>query len=148
MKSRIIIRSASGRLFLGWLSQWIIFPRLYDYGPDVNRLFSCFAESTPPRSYGKTLKAFIFSLKNSEGLPPFKCMADGKDFAIYRSSLYGPSFGQGPTFGIGNPKEDSLAQIGTPYRAPIEVENKDKVLAGHLPYGVFTPDNYEVFYLD
>ena len=36
VKGRIIIHSASGRLFLGWLSQWIIFPQPYDYSPDVN----------------------------------------------------------------------------------------------------------------
>ena len=76
-------------------------------------------------------------------------MADGKDFAIYKSSRYGPSFGAGPSFGIGDPKEDSLAEIGTPYSAPIEVNNKANVLAGPLRYGFyFTPDNYEVFYLD
>ena len=146
MTGRIIIRSASGRLFLDCLSEWIIFAQPYDYSLDVNRLFSCFAESI--EAYGETLKAFIFSLKNSEGLPPFKCMAQDKSKAIYKSSLHGPSFGEGPTFGIGYPKEESLAQIGTPYSAPREVNNKDKVLAGPLHYGYFTPDNYEVFYLD
>ena len=110
--------------------------------------FLVFAESNPVGTWSDTPKAFIFSLKNSEGLPPFKCLAKDKRKAIYKNSLYGPSFGEGPTVGIAYPKEDSLAQIGTPYSAPIEVNDKDKVLAGPLRYGYFTPYNYEVFYLD
>lgn len=111
-------------------------------------MFSCFAESNPDGTWSDTPKAFIFSLKNSERLPPFKCLAKDKRKAIYKNSLYGPSFGEGPTVCIGSPREDSVAQIGTPYSAPIEVNDKDNVLAGPLRYGYFTPDNYEVFYLD
>ena len=111
--------------------------------------FLVFAESNPVGTWSDTPKAFIFSLKNSERLPPFKCLAKDKRKAIYKNSLYGPSFGEGPFFCIAYPKEDSLAEIGTPYSAPIEVNNKANVLAGPLRYGFyFTPDNYEVFYLD
>ena len=57
-------------------------------------MFSSFAESNSIGILGNTLNAFIFSLKNSEGLPPFKCFA--KDGAIYRNVCCGPSFGKGP----------------------------------------------------
>ena len=36
----------------------------------------------------RLLKAFILPLKNSEGLPPFQCVAGGKEKAIYKYSLY------------------------------------------------------------
>ena len=110
----------------------------------VNRLFSCFADSTSRRTRrGNTLKAFIFSLKNSEALPPFKCLAKNKRNAIYMSSSYGPSFGAGPFLYIVS-QSLSMAVIGDPYSIPKEVTRKDTVLAG-TP--LFTPDNYEVFHL-
>ena len=111
--------------------------------PDVNRLFSCFAESHRRPKRGNTLKAFIFSLKNSEGLPPFKCLAEKKLKAIYMSSSYGPSFGEGPFLYIYSPSQ-SKAVIGDPYSVPKEVQRKETVLAGQ---SLFAPDNYEVFYL-
>ena len=112
--------------------------------PDVNRLFSCFADSSDKS--GNTLRAFIFSLKNSEGLPPFKCLAEDKSKAIYKGSYHGPSFGDGPFLKIeGLSAEGSQAHIVKPYKAPMEVKNKQSVLAGTA--GFFTPDNYEVFYL-
>ena len=111
--------------------------------PDVNRLFSCFAESPRRPTRGNTLKAFIFSLKNSEALPPFKCVAENERNAIYMSSSYGPSFGAGPFLYIFG-QSLSKAVIGDPYSAPKEVQNKQTVLAG-TPF--FTPDNYEVFHL-
>ncbi|XP_067048271.1 uncharacterized protein [Acropora muricata] len=92
---------------------------------------------------GNTLKAFIFSLKNSEALPPFKCLAENNRNAIYMSSSYGPSFGAGPFLYIVS-QSQSMAVIGDPYSIPKEVTRKDTVLAGKP---LFTPDNYEVFYL-
>ena len=110
----------------------------------VNRLFSCFADSTSRRPRrGNTLKAFIFSLKNSEALPPFKCLAENNRKAIYMSSSYGPSFGAGPFLYIVS-QSQSMAVIGDPYSIPKEVTRKDTVLAGKP---LFTPDNYEVFHL-
>ena len=111
--------------------------------PDVNRLFSCFAESPKRSKSGNTLKAFIFSLKNSEALPPFKCLVENELKAIYMSSSYGPSFGAGPFLYIVS-QSQSKAVIGDPYSVPKEVLNEETVLAG-TPF--FTPDNYEVFYL-
>ena len=114
--------------------------------PHINSLFTCFAESTLKGVWGETLKAFIFSLKNSEALPPFKCFAKDKYKAIFKNSAYGPSFGRGPYFRIyGKSAQRSLAVIEKPYRTPIEVNNEDRILAG--TYSYFSPDNYEVFYL-
>ena len=107
----------------------------------VNRLFSCFAESPRRSKRGNTLKAFIFSMKNSEALPPFKCLVENKRNAIYVSSSYGPSFGKGPFLYIAR---ISKAVIGDPYSVPKEVQRKEIVLAGQSS---FTPDNYEVFHL-
>jgi len=120
---------------------------------DADRLFSCFEETTPDTKYGQTKKAFIFSLKtDSQALPPFKCLANKKDKAIYRSSSYGPAFGR-PSLFIDSNKR-SMARIGAPYSVPIEVDRnapgvpvqvENKVLAGTDLS--FFPDNYEVFYL-
>ncbi|XP_067056030.1 uncharacterized protein [Acropora muricata] len=96
---------------------------------------------------GHTLKAFIFSLKNSEGLPPFKCLAKDKRNAIYDSSVYGPTFGKGSSFTTGENLAWATAKawIGAPYSVPKEVTDKKGVLAGNT--GNFYPDNYEVFSL-
>ena len=112
--------------------------------PNVNRLFSCFAD--PKDTKNHPLEAFIFSLKNSEALPPFKCLATDKTKAIYKGFDSGPSFGEAPFFKIhGNHAQNSQAVIDDPYSPPKEVDKKDLVLAGTR--GLFTPDNYEVFYL-
>ena len=117
----------------------------------VNSLFSCFADSPSSPDWGDSLKAFIFSLKNSEGLPPFKCFAENKYKAIYKSSADGPTFGKHQYTGIKIYSGDSdrmakaLARIYEPYSVPAEVNNKHKVLAG--VDGIFSPDNCEVFYL-
>ena len=59
-------------------------------------MFSSFAESDSIGILDNTLNAFIFSLKNSEGLPPFKCFAKNEHGAIYKNECCGPSFGKGP----------------------------------------------------
>ena len=109
-------------------------------------MFSCFAESPSGEKRGETLNAFIFSLSNSRGLPPFKCLAKDKDGAIYMHSGYGPSFGKKPSLSIAYPKDWSVAEIDTPYNVPKQVSDKDRnrVLTGTY---IFSPDNYEVFYL-
>ena len=60
--------------------------------PNANNWFSCFADSPSSPGWGETLKALIFPLKNSEGLPPFQCVATGEDRAIYKYSLYATVF--------------------------------------------------------
>ena len=96
---------------------------------------------------GHTLKAFIFSLKNSEGLPPFKCLAKDESSAIYDSSVYGPTFGKGLHLTTGENVDYATAKawIDAPYSVPKEVTDKKGVLAGNT--GNFNLDNYEVFYL-
>ena len=103
--------------------------------------FLFFADTTD--DWGETLKAFIFSLRNSESLPPFKCLAKYGKYAIYKDVDYGPSFGDGPFFYIKYKR--SLAYIHTPYSVPTEVSYRDNVLIGTS--GPFSPNNYEVFYL-
>ena len=112
---------------------------------DVNRFLSCFAESRGEE--GNTLKAFIFSLNNSEGLPPFKCLAKDENSAIYDSRQYGPTFGKGSHFTTGENQEwpTAKAWIYAPYSVPIEVTDEKGVLAGNTEN--FDPDNYEVFSL-
>ena len=113
--------------------------------PIDNNCFSFFADSSG--TWGETLKAFIFSIKNCEGLPPFKCFAENKRKAIYKNSDYGPSFGEGPFLRVfGKYAQRSLADIPLPYIVPKEVSNNYRVvLAG--TYRTFSPDNYEVLYL-
>ena len=116
--------------------------------PNVNRLFSRFAESSVRVTYGKTLKAFIFSLKNDKALPPFKCLAKDKENAIYKKSSFGPSFGRGACLSIGFRRDRARAEICYPYSVPVEVRNKANsrsVLGGTSGY--ITLENYEVFYL-
>jgi len=112
---------------------------------DVNRFLSCFAESR--EDPGHTLKAFIFSLKNSEGLPPFKCLAKDESSAIYDGPGYGPTFGKGLHFTTGDNSEWGKAKacIDAPYSVPKEVTDKEGDLAGNT--GNFYFDNYEVFSL-
>ena len=111
--------------------------------PDVNKLFSCFAGSPSGPMNADTLKAFIFSLKNNKALPPFKCFAQKKNGAIYKSSNFGPSFGTPVSLFIKGRK--SRAKIGNPYSAPIGVNNCNGDLTNEA--GRFDLDNYEVFYL-
>ena len=115
--------------------------------PHINSLFTCFAESILRGVWGETLKALIFSLKNKEDLPSFKCFAKDKYGAIYKNSFYGPSFGRRARFRIdGKSAQRSRALIEYPYSVPIEVDNEHRgFLAG--TDGYFSPENYEVFYL-
>ena len=119
--------------------------------PNVNSLFSCFAESPPSGISGRTLNAFIFSLKNREGLPPFKCLAKNKDGAIYNSLDSGPTFGKHQYTGItifytdNDRMAKALARIYDPYSVPTEVNDIHTALVGIR--GLFSPDNCEVFSL-
>ena len=114
---------------------------------DVNRLFSCIVESPKGVARDETLKAFIFSLKNNEALPPFKCFAKNNGLTIHKSSNRGPSFGprRRPALYIKKDPKDSRARIDDMCSVPKEVENSEDVLAGTDQ--AFSPYNYEVFYL-
>ena len=108
-------------------------------------LFSCSSESSGGYSY--TSNAFIFSLSNKEGLKPFKSNVRRPEYAIYRSSKYGPRFGSRVGIIIvnhANRNKYSRAYLGYSYPALSEVMDRRTILAGDV---FFYPDDWEVFYL-
>jgi len=99
-------------------------------------------------SYGSTSNAFIFSLRNKEGLEPFKSMVTSPSYAIYKYSSYGPTFGNGLDIYIANnanSNTNSYTYFGYSYSVPSGVQDRKTLLAGTYH---FTPDEVEVFYLD
>ena len=96
---------------------------------------------------GSTSNAFIFSLRNKEGLGPFKSMVRKPSNAIYRHSGYGPIFGHGWDIFIANnanSNQNSYTYFGHSYSLPSGVHDQSTLLAGTQ---TFTPDDWEVFYL-
>ena len=94
-----------------------------------------------------TSKAFIFSLRNKEGLAPFKSLVIGQINGIFRSSSFGPTFGGGPDILIGdnaNSNTNSYTNFGYSYSLPSGTKDRKTILAGT---NKFTPDEVEVFYL-
>ena len=153
VNSRIIALSVSGLMFLHLLSLWEIFPQLLRLvnSPDVNSLISFWlAESPSSGTWGETLNAFIFFLKKRERLPPFKCFAKDKNKAIYKSSGYGPIFGEDRGLHIcsnfSQGRAEAKVTISESYSVPAEVNDKYNVLAGTAA-ACFPHDSYEVFYL-
>ncbi|KAK2557567.1 hypothetical protein P5673_020326 [Acropora cervicornis] len=97
-------------------------------------------------TWGETLKAFVFSLKNSEDLPPFKCFAKNQYRTVYKSSSYGPKFGKLEiAYRYSNKRVEARAFLYKPYGVPAEVKNSYNDLVGTAK--PFSPDNYEVFFL-
>ena len=99
------------------------------------------------RSYGSTSNAFIFSLRNKEGLGPFKSMVTRPSYAIRKRSFYGPTFGNGPDIYIANNANtttNSYTNFGYSYSVPSGVQDKKTILAGTYK---FIPEEVEVFYL-
>jgi len=97
--------------------------------------------------YGVTSNAFIFSLRNKEGLGPFKSMVKDPTRAIYRRSGYGPTFGGWHDIKIAdnaNSNTNSYTYSGYSYSVPSGVQDRKTILAGTYS---FTPDEVEVFYL-
>jgi len=110
-------------------------------------LFSCYLDSSG--GYGSTSNAFIFSLRNKEGLGPFKSMVTNPTYAIYRGLGYGPIFGGGHDILISsnaNSNTNSYTDLGESnyYSVPSGVQDQYTILAGTRN---FTPDEVEVFYL-
>ena len=106
---------------------------------------SSFLESSG--GYTATSNAFIFSLRNKEGLGPFKSMVTNPTHAIYRGSRYGPVFGGGNDIFIAanaNSNRNSLTDFGRYYSVPRGVQDKKTILAGTY---TFSPEEVEVFYL-
>ena len=112
-------------------------------------LFKCYCYSDTSGSYGSTPNAFIFSLRNKEGLGPFKSNVTNPSRAIYRSSGHGPTFGHGYDIQIvdnANSNTYSYSYFGEykDYFVPRGVQDRYTILAGTSS---FTPDEVEVFYL-
>ena len=114
----------------------------------LNYTFSFLSESSG--GVATTDNAFIFSLRNKEGLGPFKSMVAGQSKAIYRSSYHGPTFARSGYYYYiyiahnANNNINSYAKLGGPYPAPSGAQDPDTILAGTKHY---TPDDWEVFYL-
>jgi len=109
--------------------------------------FPCYLDTSG--SYGSTPNAFIFSLRNKEGLGPFKSMVTNPAYAIYRSSSYGPIFGRGHDIFVtnnANSNTNSYTDFGqyNDYSVPSGVQDQYTILAGTRN---FTPDEVEMFYL-
>ena len=101
--------------------------------------------------YGATFEAFIFSLKNSEGLAPFvsKVTPGKAGKAIERNSYYGPNFGQDLFIHVEESrKSSSKAILGAYYPVPDSVRDKGSTILTGKHRGYFSPDEVEVFYLD
>ena len=110
-------------------------------------LLFLFLSSGTSGGYASTSNAFIFSLRNKEGLGPFKSMVTRPSNAIYRTSSYGPAFGGGHDINIANnanSNTNSHTYFGNSYSVPSGVQDKYTILAGT---NKFTPDEVEVFYL-
>ena len=107
----------------------------------------CFSESSG--GFGYTPNAFIFSLRNKEGLGPFKSMVAKPSKAILRTAHILTIFGDGYDIYItdeANSNSNSYADFGEygDYYVPSGVQDKYTILAGSR---YFTPDEMEVFYL-
>ena len=85
-------------------------------------------------------------MSNKEELDPFMSKVKRPDWAIYRSSGFGPVFGINIFIANNaNNNSNSNARLGRDYPAPAAVQNPTTILAG-TEY--FSPDEVEVFYLD
>ena len=123
---------------------FIIF--LYSYINIV--LFPCPLEASC-NCYSNTPNSFIYSLKDKEGLAPFKSIVIDPPHAIYSSTDRGPAFGKGHDFYISN-NANSIQKsythwYGNYYPLPNGVVDAQTILAGTYK---FTPDDYEVFYVN
>ena len=107
-------------------------------------LFSCYSGSSG--GYSSTSNAFIFSLRNKEGLGPFKSMVRSPSYAIKKRSSYGPTFGEHDIYIAtnANSNTNSNTNFGNSYSVPSGVQDQYTILAGTR---YFTPDEVEVFYL-
>ena len=100
---------------------------------------------------GATSEAFIFSLKNSEGLAPFvsKVKPQKTETAIDGSSYYGPKFGEDLVIHVEESRKSlSEAILGNYYSVPASVGSNRRKTILKGPEKYFSPDEVEVFYLD
>ena len=129
------------------MSEFFFFHGLRNLKFNVKYGYFTSYSSGSSRGYTSTSKAFIFSLRNKEGLAPFKSLVTGQKNAIYRSPSYGPIFGGGFDIVISenaNIDKGSYSNFGHSYSLPSGIKDRNTVLAGT---NRFTPDEVEVFYL-
>ena len=106
--------------------------------------------------YLYSTKAFIFSLRNNEGLPPFKSTLQyrwdlghwARKWAILNVEASGPHFGGANDLslmeqGYAHEERRSRSNLGSYYTAPSGAHDRSTILAGSTP---FYPDEVEVFY--
>ncbi|XP_068704326.1 uncharacterized protein [Montipora foliosa] len=93
--------------------------------------------------FGATEKAFIFSLRNAEGLPPFKSNVKDPSKAIHNVAHVGPTFGENDLL-IDRISATSSSNFGDNYIVPTGVQNRLTLLAGA---STFEEDEVEVFFL-
>jgi len=112
-------------------------------------LFLCPLEASCA-CYSSTSNSFIYSLKDKEGLAPFKSRIVDPPHAIYSRIDRGPSFGLGHDLHISNNANSELTSYthwknSRYYSLPSGIVESDSNLAGTYK---FTPDDYEVFYVN
>ena len=93
-----------------------------------------------------TNKAFIYFLRNKEGLRPFKSVVKNPSQAIYMNPSYGQACGGGHDIYIAdkaNGNVNSYAQIAFSYNSPSGVKDHRTILPGSFH---FTSGEVEVFY--
>ena len=108
----------------------------------------CFVLLESSGGAAETPNAFIFSLNHFEGLAPFvsKVKKGKTKEAVYRSSVYGPLFGQDLLIFINAASaRESFTQFGSYYYVPASVTAKLAILGWQGR--TFSPDEVEVFYL-
>ena len=108
----------------------------------------CFVLLESSGGAAETPNAFIFSLNHFEGLVPFvsKVKKRKTKEAIFRSSVYGPLFGQDLLIFINAASaRQSFTEFGSYYSVPASVTAKLAILGWQGR--TFSPDEVEVFYL-
>jgi hypothetical protein len=102
-------------------------------------------------SYRSSSSNYIFSLRNKDGLSPFRsAVYRNSGYAIYTNPTYGPTFGGAHDLYIANNADknrNSYANVGHTYRPPSGYSygssNTRAVLAGRRN---FSPTEVEVYY--
>lgn len=101
--------------------------------------------------YGYTSKAFIFSLRNTRGLKPFKSMVKQPQYAIYKKSSYGPTFGFNHELyiadnaNVGTSSHTKFDRYSSYSSFPGSSWRRSNILAGSQSFQIA---DWEVFYVD
>ena len=101
--------------------------------------------------YASSSKSFIYSLYNINGYAPVKLQIKSgrKQYAIYRGSIYGPTFGGGHDINIENNAAShrlSYTRCGDTYPLPPGYSSSGYSCTFYAGSYTFTPTDIEVFY--